>query len=207
LCLFKVKIQNIERTVAKKRQIFLCILPKIIVRCTRYGIFSVQNITTYGHIGRRPSCSPLFFAHFFPAGKIGVAPESQIWYNKTVLITKTANSALLKERKRTMRPDTRSLLHGIFNLILPLFAYDLAGLLVFSLTAGDYTPWLSVWPMRILTYLPFLSDLIGVIVGGVRYARRGRTRALLGIIFSVGGAALYFMLRFHLGFTLFGMLV
>ena len=106
-----------------------------------------------------------------------------------------------------MRPDTRSLLHGIFNLILPLFAYDLAGLLVFSLTAGDYTPWLSVWPMRILTYLPFLSDLIGVIVGGVRYARRGRTRALLGIIFSVGDAALYFMLRFHLGFTLFGMLV
>ena len=49
--------------------------------------------------------------------------------------------------------------------------------------------------------------LIGVIVGGVRYARRGRTRALLGIIFSVGGAALYYMLRFHLGFTLLGMLV
>jgi hypothetical protein len=202
-----VKIQNIERTVAKKRQKFLCILPKIIVCCTRYGIFPVQNVATYGHIGRRPSCFPLFFAHFFPAGKIGVAPEGQIWYNRAVLITKTANSALLKERKRTMRPDTRSLLHGIFNLILPLFAYDLAGLLVFSLTAGDYTPWLSVWPMRILTYLPFLSDLIGVIVGWVRYARRGRTRALLGIIFSVGGAALYFMLRFHLGFTLFGMLV
>ena len=28
-----------------------------------------------------------------------------------------------------MRPDIRSLLHGIFNLILPFFAYDLAGLL------------------------------------------------------------------------------
>ena len=106
-----------------------------------------------------------------------------------------------------MRPDTRSLLHGIFNLILPFFAYDLAGLLVFSLTVGDYSPWLSVWPMHILTYLPFLSDLSGVSVGGVRYARRGRTRALLGIIFSVGGAALYYMLRFHLGFTLLGMLV
>lgn len=150
---------------------------------------------------------PSLFRAFFPAGKIGVAPECQIWYNKTVIITKTANSALLKERKLTMRPDTRSLLHGIFNLILPFFAYDLAGLLVFSLTVGDYSPWLSVWPMRILTYLPFLSDLIGVIVGGVRYARRGRTRALLGIIFSVGGAALYYMLRFHLGFTLLGMLV
>ena len=202
-----MKIQNIEKTVAKKRQIFLCILPKLALCRTRYGIFPAQNITAYGRIGWYPSCFPLFFAHFFPAGKIGVAPECQIWYNKTVIITKTANSALLKERKLTMRPDTRSLLHGIFNLILPFFAYDLAGLLVFSLTVGDYSPWLSVWPMRILTYLPFLSDLIGVIVGGVRYARRGRTRALLGIIFSVGGAALYYMLRFHLGFTLLGMLV
>lgn len=47
-----------------------------------------------------------------------------------------------------MRPDIRSLLHGIFNLILPFFAYDLAGLLVFSLTAGNYTPWASFWPWR-----------------------------------------------------------
>lgn len=53
---------------------------------------------------------------------------------------KNANRTLLKEGKLTMRPDTRSLLHGIFNLILPFFAYDLAGLLVFSLTVGDYSP-------------------------------------------------------------------
>lgn len=207
MCLFKVKIQNIERTVAKKRQIFLYILPNLTLCRTRYGIFSAQNIAKYRHIDWCFPYSSLFFARFSPAGKIGVAPECQIWYNKTVIITKNANRTLLKEGKLTMRPDTRSLLHGIFNLILPFFAYDLAGLLVFSLTVGDYSPWLSVWPMRILTYLPFFSDLIGVIVGGVRYARRGRTRALLGIIFSVGGAALYYMLRFHLGFTLFGMLV
>ena len=53
-----------------------------------------------------------------------------------------------------MRPDIRSLLHGIFNLILPFFAYDLAGLLVFSLTAGNYTPWASFWPMAGLIRLP-----------------------------------------------------
>lgn len=35
-----------------------------------------------------------------------------------------------------MRPDIRSLIHGIFNLILPFFAYDLAGLLSFALTVG-----------------------------------------------------------------------
>ena len=86
-----------------------------------------------------PLLLPLF-AHFSPAGKIGVAPECQIWYNETVIITKTANRTPLKEGKLTMRPDTRSLLHGIFNLILPFFAYDLAGLLVFSLTVGDYSP-------------------------------------------------------------------
>lgn len=106
-----------------------------------------------------------------------------------------------------MRPDIRSLIHGIFNLILPFFAYDLAGLLAFALTVGDYTPWTAVWPMTILVALPFLSDLIGVVLGAVRYAKTGRTCALLGIIFSAGGAALYYMLRFQLGFTLFGMLV
>ena len=68
-----------------------------------------------------PLLLPLF-ALFSLAGKIGVAPECQIWYNKVVIITKTANRTLLKEGKLTMRPDTRSLLHGIFNLILPFFA-------------------------------------------------------------------------------------
>lgn len=154
------------------------------------------------------SPTPPSFSRVFPLPeKSALRRNVRYGIIKTVIVTKNANRTLLKEGKLTMRPDTRSLLHGIFNLILPFFAYDLAGLLVFSLTVGDYSPWLSVWPMRILTYLPFLSDLIGVIVGGVRYARRGRTRALLGIIFSVGGAALYYMLRFHLGFTLFGMLV
>lgn len=106
-----------------------------------------------------------------------------------------------------MRPDIRSLIHGIFNLILPFFAYDLAGLLAFALTVGDYTPWTAVWPMTILVALPFLSDLVGVVLGAVRYGKTGRTCALLDIIFSAGGAALYYMLRFQLGFTLFGMLV
>ena len=100
-----------------------------------------------------------------------------------------------------------SLLHGIFNLILPFFAYDLAGLLVFSLTAGNYTPWASFWPMAVLIHLPFLSDVIGVVVGAVRYKRSKRVCAMLGTIFSIGGAVLYYMLRYQWGFTLFGMLV
>lgn len=32
-----------------------------------------------------------------------------------------------------MRGDTRSLLHGIINLLMPLFIYDLASLLVAAL--------------------------------------------------------------------------
>ena len=106
-----------------------------------------------------------------------------------------------------MRPDIRSLLHGIFNLILPFFAYDLAGLLVFSLTAGNYTPWAFFWPKAVLIHLPFLSDVIGVVVGAVRYKRSKRVCAMLGTIFSIGGAVLYYMLRYQWGFTLFGMLV
>lgn len=105
-----------------------------------------------------------------------------------------------------MRGDTRSLLHGIFNLIFPFFAYDLIALLVWAITAANYNPWLAFWPMTILVWLPFVSDAVGVVIAAVRFSRRGRTRALLGLIFHLGGAALYYMLRFQLHFTLAGLL-
>ena len=101
-----------------------------------------------------------------------------------------------------MRGDTRSLIHGIINLIVPFFIYDLASLLVGAITAANYNPWLDFWPMTILLWLPFVSDAVCVVVAAVRFQRRGRTRALLGLIFSVGAAALYYMLRFQLHFTL-----
>ena len=101
-----------------------------------------------------------------------------------------------------MSGDTRSLLHGIFNLILPFFIYDLASLLVAAFTAARYNPWIGFLPMSILLLLPYVSDAIGVVVAAVRFRRRGRTRALLGLIFSLGSAPLYYMLRFQLHFTL-----
>lgn len=101
-----------------------------------------------------------------------------------------------------MRGDTRSLIHGIINLIVPFFIYDLAQLLVSAVTAANYDPWLAFCPMQILLWLPFLSDAICVVVAAVRFRRRGRTRALLGLIFSLGAAALYYMLRFQMQFTL-----
>lgn len=101
-----------------------------------------------------------------------------------------------------MRGDTRSLVHGIINLLLPFFIYDAAVLLVSALTAANYSPWLAFWPMTILVWSPFVSDAVCVAVAAVRFGRRGRTRALLGLIFSVGGAALYYMLRFQLHFSL-----
>lgn len=101
-----------------------------------------------------------------------------------------------------MSGDTRSLLHGIFNLILPFFIYDLASLLVAAFTAARYNPWVSFLPMSILLLLPYVSDAVGVVVAAVRFHRRGRTRALLGLIFSLSSAPLYYMLRFQLHFTL-----
>ena len=97
-----------------------------------------------------------------------------------------------------MSGDTRSLLHGIFNLLLPFFIYDLASLLV----AARYNPWISFLPMSILLLLPYVSDAVGVVVAAVRFHRRGRTRALLGLIFSLSSAPLYYMLRFQLHFAL-----
>lgn len=61
-----------------------------------------------------------------------------------------------------MRGDTRSLIHGIINLIVPFFIYDLASLLVGAITAANYNPWLAFWPMTILLWLPFLSDAVCV---------------------------------------------
>ena len=101
-----------------------------------------------------------------------------------------------------MRGDTRSLLHGIINLLVPLFIYDLASLLVAAFSAARYEPWLAFWPMTVLLWLPFVSDAVCVIVAAVRFKRRGRTRALLGLIFSLGAAALYYMLRFQMSFSL-----
>ena len=49
-----------------------------------------------------------------------------------------------------MRGDTRSQIHGIINLIVPFFIYDLASLLVGAITAANYNPWLAFWPMTIL---------------------------------------------------------
>ena len=46
-----------------------------------------------------------------------------------------------------------------------------------------------------------------MVVGAVRYKRSKRVCAMLGTIFSIGGAVLYYMLRYQWGFTLFGMLV
>ena len=101
-----------------------------------------------------------------------------------------------------MRGDTRSLLHGIINLLMPLFIYDLASLLVAAISEARYEPWLAFWPMTVLLWLPFVSDAVCVIVAAVRFRRRGRTRALLGLIFSLGAAALYYMLRFRMSFSL-----
>ena len=86
-----------------------------------------------------------------------------------------------------MREDTRSLVHGIINLIVPFFQYDLAVLLVGAISAANYKPWLAFWPMTILLWLPFVSDAVCVIIAAVRFKRRGRTRALLGLIFSLSG--------------------
>ena len=67
-----------------------------------------------------------------------------------------------------MREDTRSLVHGIVNLIVPFFQYDLAVLLVGAVSAANYKPWLAFWPMTILLWLPFASDAVCVIIAAVR---------------------------------------
>ena len=96
-----------------------------------------------------------------------------------------------------MRRDTgdlRSFLHGVINLIWPVFAYDLAELA--SLIIGGYS-----WS-TIMLILPIVSDVAGIVVAGVRYYRRQGVLALMGLIFSIAALALYYILRIMMHFSL-----
>ena len=101
-----------------------------------------------------------------------------------------------------MRHDTgdlRSFLHGVINLIWPVFAYDLAELA--SLIIWGYS-WASMVPSTIVLILPIVSDVVGIVVAGVRYYRRQSVLALMGLIFSIAALALYYILRIMMRFSL-----
>ena len=100
---------------------------------------------------------------------------------------------------RQDRSDLRSFIHGVVNLVWPVFAYDLAELA--SLIIGGYS-WATMVPSTIMLILPIVSDVVGIIVAGVRYYRRQSVLALMGLIFSIAALALYYILRVMMRFSL-----
>lgn len=97
------------------------------------------------------------------------------------------------------RGDLLSFLYGVVNLIWPVFAYDLAELA--SLIIGGYS-WATMVPSTIMLILPIVSDVVSIIISGVRYYRRQSVLALIGMIFSIAALALYYILRTMLQFSL-----
>lgn len=97
------------------------------------------------------------------------------------------------------RGDFISFLHGIINLAWPIFAYDLAELA--SLIIWGYSQMAAV-PVTIMLLLPILSDVVCIVIAGIRYYRRQNMFALLGIIFSIAALALYYILRTMMQFSL-----
>lgn len=95
--------------------------------------------------------------------------------------------------------DLRSFIHGVINLIWPVFAYDLAELA--SLIIWGYS-WASLVPSTVMQILPIVSDVVGIVVAGVRYYRRQSVLALMGLIFSIAALALYYILRIMMHFSL-----
>ena len=89
------------------------------------------------------------------------------------------------------RGDLLAFVHGVINLIWPVFAYDLAELA--SLIIGGYS-WATMVPSTIMLILPIVSD--------VRYYRRQSVLALMGLIFSIAALALYYILRVMMQFSL-----
>ena len=90
------------------------------------------------------------------------------------------------------RGDLLAFVHGVINLIWPVFAYDLAELA--SLIIGGYS-WATMVPSTIMLILP-------IVVAGVRYYRRQSVLALMGLIFSIAALALYYILRVMMQFSL-----
>ena len=100
---------------------------------------------------------------------------------------------------RHKRKDLLSFIHGVVNLVWPVFAYDLAELA--SLIIGGYS-WATMVPSTIMLILPIVSDVAAIVVAGVRYYRRQSLLALMGLIFSISALALYYILRTMLHFSL-----
>ena len=90
-----------------------------------------------------------------------------------------------------MREDTRSLVHGIINLIVPFFQYDLAVLLVGAISAANYKPWLAFWPMTILLWLPFGRGVRYHSGGAVQAPGQDAGAAGIDLFAGSGGAVLY----------------
>ena len=95
--------------------------------------------------------------------------------------------------------DLRSFIHGVVNLVWPVFAYDMAELA--SLIIGGYS-WATMVPSTIMLILPIVSDVVAIVVAGVRYYRRQSVLALMGLIFSIAALALYYILRVMMQFSL-----
>ena len=100
---------------------------------------------------------------------------------------------------RNRRGDLLSFIHGVVNLIWPVFAYDLAELA--SLSIGGYS-WATMVPSTIMLILPIVSDVVAIVVAGVRYYRRQNVLSLMGLIFSIAALALYYILRVMMHFSL-----
>lgn len=100
---------------------------------------------------------------------------------------------------RHERKDLLSFIHGVVNLVWPVFAYDLAELA--SLIIVGYS-WATMVPSTIMLILPIVSDVAAIVVAGVRYYRRQSLLALMGLIFSIAALALYYILRTMLHFSL-----
>lgn len=96
------------------------------------------------------------------------------------------------------RNDIVVFIHGIINLIWPIFAYDLAELA--SLIIWGYS-WTAAVPVTIMLVLPILSSLVNIVASAIQYYRRQSVLALLALIFSIAGLALYYVLRMVLQFS------
>lgn len=89
-----------------------------------------------------------------------------------------------------------SLIHGIINIILPLFVVMFrSGIFVVN---NNYNPWKYFYVGIFLALFPIVSSLAGIIISGIMLAKSKEKAIAAGLVLSFIGLVMHIVFRFIL---------
>ena len=104
---------------------------------------------------------------------------------------KLENRKLTKE-KRVKKKHQFVLVLGIINVILPVIPI-LAHRGLFGMVENG---WKFIWVAAIMILLPFVSSLVGIILGSIQLKKTSTKPVKIGVLLSCTGLVLHLLFRF-----------